>query len=69
MDENLQACKPLVTSTHWSALEKLLNTYIEAETAALLSATDIGTIRESQGKVKAYKRILNLKTTLASLSK
>lgn len=59
-EELLRKCKPIVHNPHWPALEDLLNEMIISETSALLRNKDIGDIREIQGKIKAYQRILSL---------
>lgn len=56
----LRATKPIVHNPHWIALEDLLKDYIKSETSALLGSKDIGDIREIQGKIKSYQRILAL---------
>lgn len=65
----LQACKPLVVNEFWKDLDILINSLIEAETQVLLNSTDIGSIRESQGKIKSYKHLRSLPDRIRSLDK
>lgn len=68
MKEDLvKQCKPLVTSSHWPSFEILLNDIINAEISALVGATDLGNIREIQGRIKAYRSILHIPQRLERL--
>jgi hypothetical protein len=48
-------CKALVTSQWWSALDDLLSLWVEQELGLLCRTTDLGQMRESQGKIKAFR--------------
>lgn len=65
----LQACKPLVVNVFWGDLESLIKERIDAETQVLLNTSEIGSIREAQGKIKAYKNILSLPERIRSMEK
>lgn len=56
----LVQCKGLVTNQWWGAFEDLLNLQIEQELSVLCHASDIGQVRETQGKIKALRSVLAL---------
>lgn len=52
-----QHCKPLVSGKEWKAFEELLDHLIGLELGVLTHATDIGQVRETQGKIKAFRSV------------
>jgi hypothetical protein len=67
-DNLLKKCKPLITSDNWKDLEVYLTHLIDQETLALINQTEIGNIREIQGKIKTYKHILCIPKKLDAFS-
>jgi hypothetical protein len=53
-------CKPLVSNQWWGSLEELLNHWVDLEVGALCRSTDLGQVREAQGKIKAIRQVLAL---------
>lgn len=53
-------CKALVSNQWWTSFEELLNHWVELELGALCRSTDLGQIRETQGKIKAFRQVLAL---------
>jgi hypothetical protein len=56
----LLQCKGLVTNQWWGAFEDLLKQQIEQELGVLCHTSDIGQVRETQGKIKSLRYVLAL---------
>lgn len=65
----LKELKPLIVSPHWGLLEEYLQDLIEKDKTTLARAADMNAIRNLQGKIQAYERILELSERMSYIKR
>ena len=63
----LKELKLLVVNPEWERMDAYLSLLIKGQQSVLLSAADIETVKEAQGRIKAYSVVRSLPSTIKAM--